>query len=116
MSEVQNEINECLSKIEEHEEHVLLGEALERLKNNPDFKKVFLDEFLVKEAARYIRVSTDPSLTPEARADAVGTAQSAGYVGRYMHKITNLHNYAKSSIHELKEHIEELRSNSMDEE
>lgn len=55
----QSEIMQIEEEIKLHEHLIELGAALERLQQNPDFKKVF-DEYLFKElAATYVRAIAD---------------------------------------------------------
>jgi hypothetical protein len=55
-----------------------------RLSENHDFRKLILDEFCVKEAARYVHASIDSAMTAEQRADALIFAQATGVVKKWL--------------------------------
>jgi len=59
-------------------------EALLRLKNNPDFRKVILEGFCRDECARYIVMAGDNLLDPEDRKDAKNMAMAAGHLQRFL--------------------------------
>ena len=48
-------------RIEELKEEIALAEALERLHENEDFKKVILDAYFEKEAKRLFELLTEPT-------------------------------------------------------
>lgn len=80
-----------------------------RLANNRDFKKLILDEFCVKECARYAQMSADPQLNAVERADALALAQAAGHLRRWL-SVKNLQgNTAQSSLASLEAELEEAR-------
>ena len=58
-------LQETLAKTEEviaeKEEAVSLGEALERLKENPDYKKVIIDHMIEAKSEELFKILTDPS-------------------------------------------------------
>ena len=53
---------------------------LEKLMNNTLFRKVILERFCVQECARYVRMSVEMGLSPEARADSLAKAQAAAHL------------------------------------
>lgn len=61
-------------------ETVKVGQAIERLRKNKDFRLVIEELFLTENCARQIRNSVSPALTPEAREHAIGEAQAAGWL------------------------------------
>ena len=87
--------------------------ALERLFNNRDFKKLILDEFCVKECARYAQLSADPQLTAADRADAMATAQAAGHLRRWFHVKKQMGITAASSIPSVEAELEDARFEEM---
>ena len=81
-----------------------------RLYNNPDFKKLLLDEYCVQECARYAQLSADPALDDRQRADALAIAQAAGHLRRFLSMCIQLGNSAERSIPELEEAIAAARA------
>ena len=65
MDETSSNLKETLEQIDkviaERKEAVELGEKLERLKNNPDFKAVILDSYIATEEKKLFKILTDPS-------------------------------------------------------
>lgn len=59
-------------------------EAIQRLYQNDDFRKVIVEGFCLHEAARYAKESGDPALSEKAREDSLLLAQAAGHLERYL--------------------------------
>lgn len=106
-----------LSKVEELERQrndakdlIHRRQAALRLANNPDFRLLILDGFCRDETARYAHLSTDPALTPEQRADALGVAQASGYLKRYLSITVQMGAHAEREMPELEEAIDQARA------
>lgn len=116
MSEVTNIVRygskaenlEALRK--EYEEGLKLGESLERLMRNRDFKKVIQDGFLKDNAARSVKISTNIRMSLEQREAALATAQAAGYFEQYIESILQLHAKAKNEIKAIDEELLAIRN------
>ena len=87
--------------------------AVQRLLANRDFKKLILDEFCVKECARYAQMSADPQLSVSERADALATAQAAGHLRRWLHVKDLMGNSAASSLPNIEAELEQARFEEM---
>lgn len=90
------------------------GELARKLYNNPDFKKLILDEFCVQECARYAQLSGDPSLPADGRADALGLAQAAGHLRRWLSVVVQIGNQQANSLADLDNAIQEARQEGGD--
>ena len=82
----------------------------QRLANNPDFKKLILEEFCVQECARYAQLSADPSLDAAAQKDSLNLAQSAGHLRRWLQVINTMSQQAANLIPALDDAISEARA------
>lgn len=82
---------------------------LEKLINTPLFRKVILQRFCVEECATFAQLSADPSLNDQQRADALGLAQAAGHLRRWIAVIQQKGDQAKGAIPRLEENLLELR-------
>lgn len=80
-----------------------------RLYNNSDFKELIIDGFCTKDCARYAQSSADPALGANGRADALGLAQAAGHLRRYLSVIVSMGNQAESQIPNIEQSILEAR-------
>lgn len=76
-----------------------------KLSDVPEFKKLILEEFCVKECARYAQLSADPSLGAAERADALALAQAAGHLKRYLSVVVRMGDVAESDQENLEEQI-----------
>lgn len=85
-------------------------EAIVRLFRNKDFKKVILEDYAVKDCARYTRESADPLLTPVQQADALAMAQASGHLLRYLNMGDMFGQGSAEKIVELQHEIDYLRS------
>lgn len=81
-----------------------------RLAKNPDFRKLILDEFCVKEAARYVQTSADPAMGPQERADALAIAQATGHFKRWMSIQFQMGAHAERTLKDLEDEIEQARA------
>lgn len=86
---------------------------LQRLLGNRDFKKLVLDEFCVKECARYAQLSADPDLTAVQRADALATSQAAGHLRRWIQVKLQMGSAAESSLPSIEAELEQARFEEM---
>lgn len=80
-----------------------------RLATIPEFKELILDEFMVKEAARYVHSSADPALKAEERADALNMAQAAGHLKRFLSVTVQMGAHAERELVSLEDAIQEAR-------
>lgn len=83
---------------------------LSKLNENYEFRKLFVEGFCRDEAARCVRLSVDVTLDAESRADALGFAQAAGYMMRYMNALHQMGEIAKRDIPRIEEALEEARA------
>lgn len=81
-----------------------------KLSENAEFKKVILDEFCVKECARYAQLSADPTLSAEDRANSLALAQAAGHLKRYLSVLVRMGDVAESDLGNLEDQIELARA------
>lgn len=81
----QNALAEIERNIQDAKKMVELGDALERLRSNRDFKKVILDGFFEKEAIRLVHLKSDPSMqTPEKQAAILREMDGIGALSSYL--------------------------------
>lgn len=80
-----------------------------KLGNIPEFKKMILEDFCEKEAARLIGLSADPALTVQQRADALAMGQAAGHLRRYLSTTIRMGNIAENELREIEEAMDEAR-------
>lgn len=85
-----------------------------QLSENVLFRKVIREDFMVEEAARYVRESGDPALTDRQRSDALAIAQAAGHLKRYLNMQIALGNQAADSIGDLENNIDVMRVEEME--
>lgn len=106
-----------MSKIEQLEKQiqgakdaVALRDRVTRLLENPDFRDIILKGFCTDECARSTHISTDMSMSAEARADALGSAQAAGYLKRWLHFQLMMGNRAAEGLPEAEHVLTEARA------
>jgi hypothetical protein len=85
------------------------GKALERLRNNKDFKEVIVRGFLEKEAIRLVHLKADPSMqTPERQASIVKQIDSIGAFSEYLVQIEKFAQLAQRNIEDAEATREEI--------
>jgi hypothetical protein len=82
----------------------------QRLALNPDFKKLILDEFCLREAARYVQSSADPALPANERADALAMAQASGHLKRFLSVTIQMGAHAEREMPEIDAALAEARA------
>lgn len=93
-------------------EQVKKAQDLQKLVQNPLFRKVILEEFCVQECARYAQLSADPTLSAEQRADALGIAQAAGHLRRWLDVIRRMAQTAEGTISTIEQNLDILRAST----
>ncbi|QIG76602.1 hypothetical protein EVC27_077 [Rhizobium phage RHph_I1_6] len=111
MSEIQSNIEQTENRISELKIQIAMRDRLLRLQNNSDFIKLINEEFLVREAARFVQLSQDPALpNDESRKDALNIAQSTGHLKRWFSMLIRMGNVAETDLRDNERELEELRA------
>lgn len=111
MSEIHQRILElteqrkaCLSQVERRD-------ALLKLSEIPEYKRIIREEFMVEDCARYAQNSVSMAIQdPAERALSLAMAQAAGYLKQYLSVIILQGNTAENTLRELDSVIEEYRA------
>lgn len=104
-----SEILELEQDIKNAEELVARREMAIKLSSNREFRKIFMDDYFVTEAARLVQLSADPALTLEQRADALAMAQATGHAKRYLSMMIQMGAHAARELPQAREALDELR-------
>lgn len=107
-----DELKELEFQRETAEFFIKRKEMIQRLQDNPDFKKVITEEFCEKECAGYAKASGDPSLSKEDRESALQMAQAAGHLQRFLSICIRMGMTAEGQLKEIDTMIEEVRNNN----
>lgn len=110
MSEVMQNIRQLEAYIEGQKEVAAFADAVVRLQDNPDFRLVINEGFMLHQAARYAQESGDPALQPHQRQDALNMAQASGHLKRFLSVSVVMGNDADQSILNAQQQLEELRA------
>jgi hypothetical protein len=81
-----------------------------RLAENPDFRAVIREEFMVRDCARFVRESINPNIDATGRADALGFAQAAGYLKNWLNVAIQKGDVAAGQITQIDEALDEIRA------
>lgn len=85
--------------IEEAKATVAMADALKRLGRNKDFKKVFLDHFMVTEVARTVKLMAEPSMQNPAQQESLHKMLIAvGQVDQFIRMTLTLGDMAQQGI------------------
>lgn len=104
-----SQVNQLEQQRRDNEEMIAKRDLALKLSTNREFKKLILDGFLVEDCARYAQLSADPSLNAEQRADALGLAQAAGHLKRYLSVVVQMGHRGEAENIKLDEAINEAR-------
>ena len=104
-----SEVTALEKQLEEAKVYISRRDLAVKLYNNPEFKKLIIDEFCGSECARYAQTSADPALDDRQRADALAIAQAAGHLRRYLSVIVTMGNQSEEMLDRLEAEIEVAR-------
>ena len=104
-----SEVTALEKQLEEAKVFINRRDLAIKLYNNPEFKKLIIDEFCGSECARYAQTSADPALDDRQRADALAIAQAAGHLRRYLSVIVTMGNQSEEMLDRLEAEIEVAR-------
>ena len=104
-----SEVTALEKQLEEAKVFINRRDLAVKLYNNPEFKKLIIDEFCGSECARYAQTSADPALDDRQRADALAIAQAAGHLRRYLSVIVTMGNQSEEMLDRLEAEIEMAR-------
>jgi hypothetical protein len=108
MSEVTVEQLEQQRK--DNDELIARRDAALRLAENKDFRRLFIKEYFVSEAARLVQLSGDPALTPAQRDDALEMAKATGHCKRYLSVIIQQANKAEDDNEDIDATLREVEA------
>ena len=96
---MRNTIQQIELNIAEAKKIVDLGQALNRLENNRDFKKLILEGFFSHEAVRLVHLKADPNFQTPERQQSINTQMDAiGSLAQYFNTVNRNAALAAKSI------------------
>jgi hypothetical protein len=104
-----SEVNQLEDQLAQVKELVARRDKAIRLSKNKDFEDLILDQFCLKECARYVQVSADPNLDDRQRDDALRMAQAAGHLKRFLSVVVQMGNAASGDIVEIEQALTDAR-------
>ena len=104
-----SEVTALEKQLEEAKVFINRRDLAVKMYNNPEIKKLIIDEFCGSECARYALTSADPALDDRQRADALAIAQAAGHLRRYLSVIVTMGNQSEEMLDRLEAEIEVAR-------
>jgi hypothetical protein len=104
------QVNRLEQQLEDNRQLMKLRDMALKLSENREFRKLILEGFCRDECARYAQLSADPALKAEERADALGMAQAAGHLRRFLSVTVRMGHTAEAQIADLEQAIEEARA------
>jgi len=100
--------------IKDAEELVVRRDMAMKLALNHEFRKLFMEDYFEKEAARLVQLSADPSLSADQRADALAMAQATGHTKRYLSMMIRMGSHVEDELPEMRSTLEEMRAAEME--
>lgn len=109
MPDHSNEIRQLEDHLENMKHFQEQSDAVTRLSNNRDFKKLIIDGFCRDEMARLAHVSGDPGLDENQRSVATDMSKAGGHLKRFLNTILQQNEVAQRDRPEIEETLAELR-------
>ena len=107
----QEEISEIELNIKEARTIVDMGNALERLRDNKDFQKVIMNEYLEREAVRLVHLKADQNMqSDESQASILKQMDGIGSLTHFFQVVFQKRHLAEKAIESDEQTREELMS------
>lgn len=108
------EIERLEHSTQKAKEHLDLGNALERLLNNRDFKAVIQHGYFEQEAIRLVHLKADPAMDrPDKQACILRDIDAIGTLAGYLNEIKRRADLAKREIEDNDLMLDELRNEAL---
>lgn len=112
----QDAVIEIEKNIKLAKERVDLGDSLERLRNNRDFKKVIQEGFFLDEAVRLVQLKADPAFqTMERQESIMKQIDAIGALNQYFQTIFQFAALARKAIESDQQTLEEILAEDTEE-
>lgn len=109
-SEAEYKLQQLEINVQNSKKQLELGEALKRLSQNRDFKRLILDDYFREEAIRLVSLRGDPEFqTPEKQAHILAQIDAQSMFQKYLRTISWQAERAKDSILADENTAEEIR-------
>lgn len=110
---ISSDIQDTERQIETAGEIVARREMALRLSENRDFRKLFIEGWLLVDAARLVQMSTDTRLPADIRESALEEAKATGYMKRFLSDIVQIGWTQEQKLPELHSLLAELRAEDL---
>lgn len=108
-------VEEIELNIQQAKSIVELGNSLERLRNNKDFKKVIIEGFFEKEAIRLVHLKADYNMQDADSQKSIATQMDAiGTLSQYFSKVRHEGMLAQKAIESDEETRDELLAEGLE--
>ena len=112
-----SEIQQLEHEIQTSKKSVELGNALERLFNNRDFKNIVLKGYLEQEAVRLVHLKASPEMdSPAKQAAIVRDIDAIGALSSFFKEIQRQAELGRKNIAFSEEAIESIRAEELNDE
>jgi len=108
-NENEQQLHQIEISLENAKKAIELGDSLERLHKNPDFKRIILDDFFKEEASRAVMLKSDPNMLGEEQQVTVDNIiTSIGGLYQYFAKVYRLADMSVRALEANQQTREEL--------
>lgn len=112
---MSNQIQEIELNIKQAQKIVELGNALERLRNNSDFKKVISEGYFEQEAVRLVHLKSDQNMqSPDSQKSIIAQIDAIGALNQYFQTVFHRASLAGKAIEADEETREELLAEGLE--
>lgn len=109
------EVQQIQLTLDEAKKKVKLGEALERLERNKDFKLLIDEEFLKQESIRQVSLLSDPAFqTPHMQASIVADMRAGSTLQAFFRLVSRNASMSAQAVHDSEEQLAIIRGNGED--
>jgi hypothetical protein len=110
MTTKEQHLAEIERQIKDSQEDLEMGKALQRLKMNPDFKRLILEGYLTEEAVRLVHLKANPSMAaPDKQVATIRDIDAIGSFYQFLHVVGFKGRQAETSIEQAEQARQEIQ-------
>ena len=108
VEELEKELKEIETSIEELKTYVARRDQLKRLAANKDFQELIEEQYFIQEASRMLLLRDDPNLPAGKKIFLEADMYGPGALKRYFSTIFQMGNIAENNIAEMQETMDDI--------
>lgn len=108
MTNKEEQVQEIEVSMEEAKKVLALGEAIKRLRTNPDYKLVVTEEYFLQEASRLTMLTAEPNFDDTRKANVQAAIRGIGEFRQFLMILERNAEMAREAIYQAEQALHEI--------